>query len=78
MELITIEDAKKHLRDNVYEGTRCPCCQSYVKAQPRSLSYTTVKPLEILYNLSKGKIGVYISKDEIYALYPKKSYNIGF
>jgi|18_taG_2_1085343.scaffolds.fasta_scaffold65661_2 hypothetical protein len=36
----TLEEAKEHLRENYKDGTRCPCCDQFVKQYKRKINST--------------------------------------
>ena len=48
----TIAEAKQHLRKNFKTGTKCPCCNKYVKAYKRKLNSGIARALIIMYKLN--------------------------
>lgn len=49
----TIDEAKKHLRENWEKGTPCPCCGQFVKLYRRKLTSGMAVALIRLYRLTK-------------------------
>ena len=49
--MLTIQEAKTHLRENFDKGTGCPCCGQFVKRYRRSIYGTMARMLIAFYRL---------------------------
>ena len=50
IETLTLEEAKKYLRYHIIrKGAACPCCTQFAKIYKRSLSYSMVHALALIY-----------------------------
>ena len=74
---ITLGMVKDFLKQNVKDGCTCPACTLNVELTPIVLTYSLIKPMAILYELSELRTGMYIHKDKIYKIYGKQANTLG-
>lgn len=63
--MITIKDAKKFLRDNFKEGTKCPCCNQNVKQYKRIINSSMAWGLIVFYRKTIHLRGQWVHFDDL-------------
>jgi len=51
LQIVTIQEAKKFLKDNLKKGVECPCCNQFVKLYKRKINLVMTTCLIRLYHL---------------------------